>query len=284
MPDLETIASDTEAAAVAALSARPIKDELHGTPMLLLPKGGGAWEMRLAEEALPAPTRKRGTVIAHEVDSFVEIVKRHGSLADCTVYIDVDYGANRVKAVAVLNDHGADSAGWRDHRAIFEPRFTEEWARWTRNNRQPMEQVKLAHFLEENIGDIAAPANTSLPTGADVLAFVSRLEDTRKVKYGSAVNLQNGAVQIEFIEDDDKAQRGRLELFREFAIGVRPFLNGDAYQVRAFLRYRIDRNTGQITFWYELQRADRVLEDACRATVEAIRAKTGLTVVFGLPG
>lgn len=207
--------------------------------------------------------------------------KGQGSLSNCNIYLDVDYAAQKVKATAVFNDHGEDAAGWQDHRAVFTPRFSEEWKRWNANNKQPQDQIKLAHFLEENIGDIVAPEGSKLPSGADVLTFVSRLEETRKVKYGSGVNLQNGMVQLEFVEDGDSATKGKLDLFREFAIGVRPFFNGDAYQVRAFLRYRIDRNTGGITFWYELQRPDRVLEDACKATIESIRAKTGMPVIFG---
>jgi uncharacterized protein YfdQ (DUF2303 family) len=64
---------------------------------------------------------------------------------------------------------------------------------------------------------------------------------------------------------------------------IRLFANGDAYQVKAFLRYRIDRNSGEIQFWYELQRPDRILEDASRAMVEKIRTSTGLPVIFGTP-
>lgn len=40
------------------------------------------------------------------------------------------------------------------------------------------------------------------------LLFVAAMQETRKVKYGSAVNLQNGMVQIEFIEDGDSGTKG----------------------------------------------------------------------------
>lgn len=221
----------------------------------------------------------------HDVDSFIATLKRHGSLATCNVYLDVDYAANKVHAVAIFNDHadGNGAPGWRDFRCTFQPRFGEEWKRWTANHKQAMEQVKFAHFLEENIGDIVAVEGTKLPSGADMLTFVTALTETRKVKYGSGVNLQNGMVQIEFIEEGDNGTKGKLELFREFAIGVRPFFNGEGYQVRAWLRYRIDRNTGAIAFWYELQRHDKALEDASRAVIEKIRAEAGASVVFGKP-
>lgn len=281
MNELEAIPNETEAQAVANLASKPFIETLHGAPILLLPEGSGKWGHADMSRHLPTPSRKTGNVTLHEVESFIEVAKRHGSMSDATIYLDVDYSASKVSAVAVFNDHGEDAAGWRDHRATFTPRFSEEWLRWLRNNKQPMEQVKLAHFLEESIGDIVQPEGSNLPSGADVLTFVSKLEETRKVKYGSGVNLQNGLVQLEFTEDNDTGTKGKLDLFKEFAIGIRPFFNGAAYQIKAFLRYRIDRNNGGITFWYELQRPDRVLEDACKETIETIRAKTGLPVVFG---
>ncbi|MBI3096378.1 MAG: DUF2303 family protein [Rhodocyclales bacterium] len=276
----------TEASAIAALSQKPFTGTVEGVPVIFTPAGDlTPWAVSLHENLLDTPTRKRGTLQMHDVDSFIATLKRHGSLATCNIYLDVDYAANKVHAIAIFNDHGdgVGQPGWRDFRCTFQPRFGEEWKRWTGNHKQPMEQVKFAHFLEENIGDIVTVQDTKLPSGADMLTFVTALTETRKVKYGSGVNLQNGMVQIEFVEEGDKGTAGKLEIFREFAIGVRPFFNGDAYQVRAYLRYRIDRNTGAIAFWYELQRHDKALEDASRAVIEKIRAEAGATVVFGKP-
>lgn len=282
MDELTRITSKTEAEAIAELNQKPFTLTVEGIPIVMAPS---AWGFREYEKLLPRPTRKTGTLIAHDVDSFISIIKRHGSLATSNVYLDVDYANNKVAATAIFNDHqdSAGDPGWRDFRATFAPRHSEEWRRWTTNHKQPMDQAKFAHFLEENVGDIVQPTESRLPTGADVLTFVSTLSETRKVKYGSGINLQNGMVQIEFIEEGDSGTKGKLELFREFAIGVRPFFNGDAYQVRAFLRYRIDRNTGAIAFWYELQRHDRALEDASRAVIERIKAESGATVIFGKP-
>lgn len=233
------------------------------------------------------PYRMKGQVTVAEVDSFIDYSKRYGSLAMCNIYLDVDYEQNKVHAVAIFNDHGdADGTpGWRDHRCKFIPRFSKEWKTWTSKSgaQQAMSQFDFAHFLENNIGDIASPEGRNLPTGSDVLTFVSKLEETRKVKFGSAVNLQNGTVQFEFIEDGDSNTKGKLEMFKRFAIGVRPFFGGSPYQVDAALRYRIDRNTGEIKFWYELQRPDRVLEDAAKEVIDAIRTKTGFPVIFGTP-
>lgn len=239
------------------------------------------------EKHLENPFRKRGQITVAEVDSFIDFSKRYGSLASCNIYLDVNYEQSKVQATAIFNDHadGEGQPGWRDHRCKFIPRFSKEWNTWIGKSgaQQAMGQVEFAHFLENNIGDIASPAGSSLPSGSDVLTFVSQLEETRKVKYGSAVNLQNGMMAIQFIEEGDEATKGRLEVFKRFAIGIRPFFNGSAYQIEAALRYRIDRNTGEIKFWYELQRPDRVLEDASKEVIEAIRTRTGFPVIFGTP-
>lgn len=275
-----TVTRLAEAEAVAKLAAQPRVETIDGVPHIFLPNG---WTHADWSLGLPRPTRKRGRITLHDLESFIDVVRRQGSLTHSNIYLDLDFSRLKIVATAVFNDHddGDGLAGWRDHRAVFSPRFSEEWTRWTELDKKAMEQNKLAHFLEANICDIVSPPGSSLPTGADVLQFVSRLEETRKVKYGSVVNLQNGMVQLEFIEDGEAGTRGRLELFREFALGIRPFFGGDAYQIKAFLRYRIDRNSGSINFWYELQRPDRVLEDACKAIVETIRAQAGMPVVFG---
>lgn len=283
---MEDIIHTPEATAIAALAQKPFVQTIEGVPYIFHPAGdNGRWDFEHQKELLATPTRKSGTLQMHDVDSFIATLKRYGSLGTMNVYLDVDYAANKVHATGIFNDHedGAGKPGWRDFRCTFQPRFSEEWKRWTASHKQAMEQVKFAHFLEENIGDIVSPADSKLPTGADMLAFITTLTETRKVKYGSGVNLQNGMVQIEFIEEGDNGTKGKLEIFREFAIGVRPFFNGDAYQVRAFLRYRIDRNTGAIAFWYELQRHDKSLEDASKAVIERIKAEAGAVVVFGKP-
>lgn len=239
------------------------------------------------EKHLEAPFRKKGQITIADVDSYIEYSKRYGSLSNCNIYLDVNYEQFKVRATSIFNDHadGDGLPGWRDHRAIFIPRFSKEWNTWIgkTGSANAMSQFDFANFLENNIGDIASPTGSNLPSGSDVLTFVSKLEETRKVKFGSAVNLQNGTVQFEFIEDGDNATKGKLEMFKRFAIGIRPLFQGTAYQIEANLRYRIDRNTGEIKFWYELQRPDRVLEDASNEVIEAIRTKTGFPVIFGTP-
>jgi len=273
----------TEAEVIASLVHKPFVQVIEGVPYFFIQNENGAWFCEDKRSLLPAPVRKYGSTNVHEVDSFVKFCKIHGSLANAMIYLDVNYLTQAIKATAVFNDHVADKTGWRDHTAVFVPRKSAEWERWNNYNGKAQSQEEFATFLVSIIGDITSPAGSKLPTGSDVLTFVSQLQETRTVKYGSAINLQNGTVQLEFTEDGDKGTKGKLEVFKEFALGIKPFFGGDAYELRAFLRYRIDRNNGAIKFWFDLQRPDRVLEDAAKELINKINTETGLPVIYGTP-
>lgn len=273
----ELIGTPGAIAQIEELARKPFVVEQPSASLLVAVPDG--YNVEDLTHHLPHPIRKRGTVNLHDVDSFIATVKRYGSLANSVVYVNADYAAQKVSACAVFNEHGEDTheTGWRDHRAVFAPRFTEEWKRWLTANVKAMEQAEFAFFLEANLGDIVQP------TGGEVLEFVTTLQDTRQVTYGRAVNLANGMVQLEFTEKGDDATKGKLEICRKFTLGLRPFAGGQPYSVEALLRYRIDRNSGAVKFWFDLQRADRVLEDACRETVERIRTEAGVPLVYGTP-
>lgn len=80
----------TEADAVAELSQKPFVESIEGIPHLLLPNDQAGWSHVDLSGLLDAPKRKRGTVTIHEVDSFILMAKRHGSLSDAMIYVDVD--------------------------------------------------------------------------------------------------------------------------------------------------------------------------------------------------
>lgn len=272
----------TEAEAIANLAQKPFVEIVHGSPILVMPNGEGGWQHHDLSNHLPAPLRKKGSLTLHEVDSFINFSKDQGSLSNTRIYLDVNYVNQKINATAVFNDHGTNEAGYRDYKAVFSPTLGEEWKRWNSMNKQAMDQERFANFLQDNIGDINNGGDTKLPTGSDVLTFVSSLEETRTVKYGSAVNLQNGMVQLQFVEDGDKATKGNLEIFKEFGLALRPFFGGQPYALKALLRYRINRNSGEISFWFELQRPDRVLEDASKELIEKITQETGFPVFYGV--
>lgn len=246
-----------------------------------LPPGWTLVEKDDDPRLLVAPRRKIAKVKMHDAESFIDYTKRHGSLADSTVWCIADYKAGKVGFTAILNDHGEEDnqAAFRDHRATFSPEFSEEWNRWTGKNKQPFNQAAFAEYIEENLKDIASVEGS--PTGAQMLEMALAFEANQDMKFKSAIRLQNGGVQMAFTQDDDAGTLAKMSAFDRFTVGFPVFWNGDAYRIDARLRYRV--REGKLTFWFELIRQDLILEAATQTLIGLIRDKTGNPFFFGEP-
>lgn len=232
------------------------------------------------ESLLPAPARKRAEVTMTDAPSFIAYTMKHGSMDECVIYADIDTEASRCRLVAVMNDHGADAAQWRDHRCTFAPALSVEWKRWISKNGQPMSQANFAAWLEENLPDIASVPN--MPTGADILAMALGFEANADKRLRSKINLQSGGVTFEFVDDEDKDTRTRMQVFERFTLGL-PVFEGSssAYPLEARLKYR--EKEGKVTFWFELVRHDRVFKTAVADELKAIKDATGFLMLNGKP-
>lgn len=98
----------------------------------------------------------------------------------------------------------------------------------------------------------------------------------------SKINLQNGGVQFEFVEDEDKDTRTSMKVFERFTLGLPVFDgSGSAYPLEARLKYR--DKSGTLSFWYELIRPDRVFKTAVADELANIKAGTSLNIIAGSP-
>jgi uncharacterized protein YfdQ (DUF2303 family) len=252
-----------------------IIDPASGTPYLVAPDG---YTVHSLEHLLPAPVRKHATVSVTTTDSFIAYAKKHGSMDECVIYADIDAEKSGCTLVAVVNDNGADEAKWRDHRCTFVPAPAVEWKRWTAKNGAVMSQADFATWLEDNQGDVRT-VNGS-PSGADILAMAQAFEVHADKKVKSHINLQNGGVRFEFIEDETKDTRTSMEVFRRFTLAL-PVFEGssDAYPVEARLKYR--DSSGKVSFWYELIRPDRAFKTAVQSSLDQIKEATGFMILQG---
>lgn len=246
-----------------------------------LPPGWTMVEKDDDQKLLANPRRKLAKVRLHDAESFIDYNNRHGSLADSTIWCLADYKAGKVGFTAILNDHGEEEweAAWRDHRATFSPEFSEEWNRWTGMHKKPFTQPDFAAFIEDNLKDIASVESSA--TGAQMLEMAVTFEANQDMRFKSAIRLQNGGVQMSFVQDDDAQTLQKMQVFDRFSLGLPVFWNGDAYRLDARLRYRV--RDGKLTFWFELIRADKVLEAATQTLIGVIREKTGTPFFFGEP-
>lgn len=263
---------------------KPFIETISGTPVLFTPGQNGAWSAKELTDLRAAPARKRGTVTLHQLDSLLAFVNTHKE-AGTQIIVDADYAANRVNFKAVINGHTGSEPGFSDYFALYSPVKTVDWSNWLGSNGKKMNQEDFARFLQDNIASIAeqnpADEHRAYPAAAALLEFASNLEMTSTVKFRSGTKVQNGQVQFEYIEQGDNATQGRLAAFERFGIGVQPFAGGNGYFIEAFLRFRIDRNNGELKLWFDLNRPDKALENATEQMIARVTAEAGVPVYFG---
>lgn len=229
----------------------------------------------VVEKALPAPLRKRGTLALKDLASFVEYCKEQHSSQSGYIYADPDART----FTAVFNDHRLiEIAGWRDHRATYKAEFTPEFQKWMGNDKQHKNQVAFAEFIEDNFVDIAG---NDAQLMLDVATTIQAKTD---ITFSSSKRLENGQAQLTYNEviNAQAGANGALTIPKTFSLGLRLFKNGAGYLLKARLKYRLQ--SGGVTFWYELDRPEKAIEDAFAGYIQQVRDTAGgYTVLLGTP-
>jgi len=239
------------------------------------------WTLKVQdnEKMLPQPRRKSGTINLHDAASFSAYLQRHKIDGQTSIYVVCDYVRGIVHFNAIIDDHEGkpDGQKWREFRATFAPTFSVEWQKWTNASGKRFTQAEFAHFIEDQLGDIAQV--DGMPTGAELLEMALSFEAKQDFRFKSAIRLQSGGVQMNLVQDDDEQTISKMKMFDRLTIGVPVFFGGSAYRIDARLRYRVKE--GVLTFWYELVRPDRVLEYATNELIGNIKTETQLPIYFG---
>ena len=264
---------------IASLLQEPkvVTPRNNGCDVVALPEGYKIQEIDI-EKYLPTPRRKTANVNVEDVDSFLTYLEMHGAL-NTTIWVSVDYDASSMYINAIINDNGSapDAAQWRDHTIKFKPKMANEFLTWIRSDKHKKSQVEFAEFIDSNQMDIVSAEG--YPTNGDILQMALNFEAKQDLRFKSSVRLQSGGINMTYVSDDDKGTIEQMKLFEKFALGIPVFLNGDAYQLEAKLRYR--HRDGQVFFWYELVRPDLVFKSACETIIEKIKANCKFPVFFG---
>lgn len=250
----------------------PFTFELEGVPFIAKPSADGAWSVQGYSELMERPKRNDFTILFKDLDSFCNYVRDHAT-EDSSLYLRPDIKKLEFSAIAYIDDCKRNSPNWRQEKVTYVPETSVEWEEWTKNNKQKMRQEDFALFLEEHLCDIVDDVNGKT-TALTLLQAVTNLYEVRNVTYGRTVSLSNGMASFEFREED--GQKGQIQVPTEFVVGIPVFEDGPdgpAYTIRAKLRYRIDRNSGALCLWYELQLINRIFKNAIERQSNAISEK-----------
>lgn len=249
------------------------------------------------------PKRRLGTANMLSLDSFIEHVNRFRD-DDTVVFADNNRSAPKLTAVLDYHEAGAENAPrFGDHRTHFNFPLSDEWKAWQAKNAEPMKMVDFAHFLEDRIIDVMPHGLINLTDDAKIYIdtlgnpntdYAKKIADPAKLMelatglqifensvVKEANKLASGESQIEFTTEHTDAAGQKLNIPQLFVLGIPVFKNGLPYQIIARLRYR--KMGGQIVFFYELWRTDRVFDHAFDEAVERVREEVGRPVLIGHP-
>lgn len=282
----------------------PVVEELPPHVLAQIRRPGDDLLVRDLERYQPEPVRARGASEVHDDQSFIALVRRWGTEATTLWARQPTTGAAAPSITAVLNDHqayGRDgasaeapafdgtpigiAAGWGDHRVTLNTRPDPDWQAWALRDaghpdpaiaeRAWMNQIALAEFLQDQLPNVSAPPAASL------IDAVTTFEARQKISFNSAVRLDDGSVQMQWVEQNER-DSGVTVLPPKLTVKLRPFYGAPAADLDVWLRYRI--KDGSIKFGLFRHRPD-IVEDGAWQTwcAEISAALPGLPFVQGVP-
>ena len=239
------------------------------------------------------PRRIKQTVNLIDAGSFVEYVNRFKS-ADTLIFAKVDETSAMFTAVLDYHKPTGAKADYCQHRATFTTLPTPEWAAWLKANRQAMDQVAFATWLEDNLNlfvqpkDKAGKPDKSVLSGADLLELVQTLHGHQNARFNTSLRLQTGAYSVNYEEDVDvkgQVSCGSIELPKQIVGGFAIFQGGDAFQVPARLKVRVTERKMMLHFETigvpQLIRDNLIGDAEHPGIVGQIATKTGIMPLLG---
>ncbi|API58883.1 hypothetical protein BSL82_05800 [Tardibacter chloracetimidivorans] len=243
------------------------------------------------------PLRRSGTAVLTALESFVGHVNRFKD-EDSIIFASDDRAAPSLTAVIDYHRQGHEGdPRFGKHRAHFAFPLSDEWQAWQEADKAPMSMIEFAAFLEDRVIDVLQliPGEDELnreqqmfvdatggavATPSQLIAMSLSLKVNEKATVNEVRNLSTGEGEVQFTSTHDTAIAGdRVRVPTVFIIGIPVFRNGAFYRVLARLRYR--QMQGQLKFWYELWRTDRVFDHAFKEACEQVRVETELPLLLG---
>lgn len=204
------------------------------------------------------------------------------------------------------------------HRAHYAFPLSPEFMAWMAMNSEPMSQGDFAAFLEERALDIEPPpvadgwfTGDAPPPGAEATpedharyefmallrTMTNRLRGTwggpeklmdlsrglrinENNKVATATNLSSGTGTIVFESEHTDQNGDKVDVPNLFLISIPIFKNGPKYLMPVRLRYRAK---GQVVWFYDTYRHDKVFDHAFDEALRHVEASTGLRVMVGTP-
>lgn len=250
------------------------------------------------DEFRDKPKRREGTALMLDVDSFCHHVNRFKD-EHTLIFADNNRAAPTLTAVLDYHEAGAESdPRFGGHRTHFKFPLSDQWKAWAKMNAQGMTMQQFAHFLEDNIIDVADPAHIvamqdsispelhtainqfgglgALADPATLMMLANNLTVNEDAITSQQINLTSG----EGGTQTSNRHQTSIAVPKMFALRIPCFVNGSNFTLFCRLRYR---TAGGLTFSYEMWLANRTLDDAFNEVIEHVKVTTNTDVILGHP-
>lgn len=261
--------TEFEAAFAAGASINIVTQEIEGIEHALVPPG---CELRSLEKLMPKPMRIRATPEFYDVAGFVDYAAEFQQEGTRIFVEDSSF-----RFFTIFDFHAKDTPAWGDHSASLCMTPSAEWTRFKSIDGVKMAPMELAEFLEENLTYIAGPVE-----GADLLTMAQNLKVTLKGNLDVEHSTQAGMRHLQIKDDSTLAGRsGKKEIAfpEKVELALRIFDNHSTYPIKAFLRYRANKDG--VTFWFKIPDPQGIEREAFETVVKEVRETTGLKTLKG---
>lgn len=226
------------------------------------------------DDLRPRPRRATGIQKVSSAAGFVAAVNQR-QLSD-EENMPIIYADNAEMAlVCVMNDHGPEGPGWRDHLIELRLERTEEWEHWL-NGQGQRGQEAFARHIQEGMAEIVSPEPSVM------MDVAQNFHMTSQSKAKQAKRLKDGRTQVVYEEDVDASagEDGTVEIPDTFELKARPFYGSALFDVMARLEFTPPRS-GSLSIGYQLHRPRDVERAAYAKIVETVAEELDIVVVEG---
>lgn len=267
------------------------------TNVLLAPKGYEIHSLKkYLDEYLQAPERLKGCAILTDLKSLVAHVKR---FQEASSVLFASANPEAPSLLCVFDYATGDAPRFGEHKALYRFPLSEEWKTWMEMDDKPFKkQEEFAQFIEDRIADIGDPdesgkdaldfaelIHAQYASPSKLLSLSTNIDLRASMRASKKVNLGSGETQITYTEEHDaRNDEGPMKVPGAFLLNI-PIFEGDEDRVMlpARLRYRLNKEDGNVHWSYSIYRADRAFDTTLRERAEDAATKVALPLFFGAP-
>lgn len=275
LPALIGDARATEAAAVAAVAVEAARPAQLTDHLFAFTRPNGTVEVVDTRDHdadwQTGPVRATGTATVRDVTSFADYFGKWHA-ANSEIFADAD----TLVVVGVVDSGAPLIPGWQAQQVSLTLQKSVAWKAWAAADGQLLTQTSFAELIEDRLLDITSPV------AADVLELVQDFHVASTGRFQSRQPLAGGSTVFTYADEQQaRGAGGKLEIPKQLALQLEPFVGAKPVELIARFRYRM--RDGQLMLGIKLSRPEDVVRSAFGDICDQVATATGTPVWQGRP-